>query len=172
MLVIGVLCFAGLQADAAAQLKAARFVPPPLKSDLFKVNAQLDRTGFRVGEPILVKIALRNVSNRDLLVMTSSPHEDYKIEVFQENGQLAPMTRVGKNATPGKRRRTWGGPHEKVVKPFEELRTEIDVTVLYDLVKPGTYTVVVSRETDEMAERPQLVAWFKAISDPMKFFVF
>ena len=79
---------------------------------------------------------------------------------------------VGKNATPGKRRRTWGGPHEKVVKPFEELRTEIDVTVLYDLVKPGTYTVVVSRETDEMAERPQLVAWFKAISDPMKFFVF
>ena len=81
------------------------------------------------------------------------------------------MTAAGRNARPNKQRKVWGGPHEKLMKAFEELRCEIDLTVFYDLRKRGTFRVVVSRETDEMADRPRLVAWFRAVSNPVTFFI-
>jgi hypothetical protein len=90
--------------------------------------------------------------------------------VLQDNGQLAPMTQWGRGLRPNKVRKTWASGHNHRLKPLEEWTVEIDVAKIYDLHKPGTYTIIVSRETDEMVGRPD-VAWFRAVSAPMRIII-
>lgn len=163
---LSALCLCGQQSA-----KRSIVVKPELNPNLFTISVKLEQKGFRAGEPVWANVSFRNISGRELVVMVSSPLEEYKVEVFQSDGKLAPMTRAGTAWQPNKPRKTWGGPHEKRMGPHDVWETRIEVTHLYDLHVPGAYSLVISRETDEMADRWNVVAWFKAVADPVTFYI-
>ena len=160
------------QSSASPQAaQSRRFVPPDLDPSLFKITTQLERSGFRIGEPIVVHVHFQNVSTRELIVTSEHAYSDYAVEVFQDNGRLALATPFGRSLRPNRNRKIFGGPHERKLMPLDEQISKIELNKLYELNQPGAYTVVVRRETDLMADRPPVIAWFKAASAPVKFFI-
>jgi len=113
-----------------------------VEADL-RLIASLPRRGVTGGEPIILKLSLTNTTSKDVIVVESNPLADYKIDVRDQRGRPVPPTPEGKDLLfhslwVGRRLSVRLAPGDKKVETFE-------INKVYDMSKPGSYTVTGSR---------------------------
>jgi hypothetical protein len=111
--------------------------------DGIKLLATVTKEEFRVGDPILLKLVLKNDSKEELRLV-STGLKDYKLDVRDESGKISPLTPTGETA---KRSESVAISKGRLTfKPGEEHdEGEISVTDRFKLTAPGKYVIIARR---------------------------
>ena len=112
----------------------------PVKVSIQTKNGQHT---FRSGEQIVLLITLKNTGAGESALSSSSDSHDNKVSLTDVTGNTPPLTEFGKKATspmgmPGPRRALR-------LQPGESKQISLDISQIYDLSRPGKYTVSISR---------------------------
>ncbi|HKW58073.1 MAG TPA: hypothetical protein VJN42_12015 [Candidatus Acidoferrum sp.] len=119
----------------------------------FSVTVKTSQDNVKAGSEIGIRIILQNTSATDLSMARSNGvsqgESHYLIDVRDSSGLTAPETEYERRITGkenGKRTVIYGSDIFFTLKPHETLEDEALLNKLYDLRRPGKYTVQVSRE--------------------------
>jgi len=115
-------------------------VPPAEEGFGLRIEAALARTTFAVGEPIVARVTVRNVTDRQLTYQARAP-ELSALDVTGVRGDAVPKTRFARyeDTPPG------GALVQAVLEPGEAV-TDYQVLNQYaDLSVPGAYSFTVTR---------------------------
>ena len=122
----------------------------------FTVSISTEKSTFKSGDPIPVKVELTNTSNKDLNVssgvdLNSGVLFTHSFEVHNETGKLVPprihthqQSQTG--SAPAKPEENPTGPETGrvifgVLKPGEKYSVVDDISRVYDLSESGRYTI-------------------------------
>jgi hypothetical protein len=117
--------------------------PSGTPSEGFKLSAKAANSVVKQGEPILLKLSLKNITQSDLYIVETTSDQDYEIEVVNERGEYMSPTKRGQLLK--------GNPtlFTKVigvkVAPGQERQVNIEVDQLHDMSARGTYTITAKR---------------------------
>jgi|SRR5882762_1666120 len=117
--------------------------PDPISQPLSLSIAAVEQTG-RLGSEVRLRTKLTNISNHVLTFFDTDPDCDYLAEVRDENGNLARPTdhklllKCNNGLADGRKILV-------TLKPQESRDDEILLNRLYQLTRPGNYSVQVSR---------------------------
>jgi hypothetical protein len=104
--------------------------------------AEPEKQTFKPGEPITVKLSLRNDTNQDIYIVQTDPRRDNDVEVKNVRGEKLPMSEKG--------RKLWDSPITLRVVSKIAAAQSFEYTVslgdLYDLPSEGVYSIVVKRK--------------------------
>lgn len=105
---------------------------------------------FESGSPVNVQIVLRNTSKGNIVEMRNKPTDagelnGYTVSLKNKEAEEVPFTEYGKAFFAGTTIDI-SSPSPVVLKPGDILKDEIVLTKLFELSKPGTYTVQVQRK--------------------------
>lgn len=121
----------------------------------FTLKVEAQSPSVVAGGKIVLEIALRNVSQGDLVVrQTMRPDQgewDYGVDVRDEKGDRVDQTKYGRNREQIIRLLS---SHMHTLKPDQTLNAEITLSKLFDLTVPGRYTIQVSRHVDDHESEP------------------
>jgi hypothetical protein len=151
-----------------AQGRDSRDEVPAKPSQRLRLTAEVEPKSAKPGEPVSLKLVLKNVSSAPVRVNDNLLAErTYELTTVYADGSEAPRTALGRRLLEER-----GGSSMLVIlAPGEEIQSVLDITKLYDVRQPGTYysraTRVVLPKTD--AEIGQTVE--KAFSNPVVFSV-
>jgi hypothetical protein len=136
-------------ADAAAQTAKAEW----------STTIRMDEAVVKAGSKIRLLIDSKNTSARAILVWEESKNPriidmQFRTYVRDENGNAPPETKWGRTARTGKDETgreilMTGGYYEHYVQPGESTTDVIELSGLYDLSQPGSYTVHIERSDDK-----------------------
>lgn len=118
-----------------------------------------DRTTFAKGEKIIVRFALRNVSDQNKTILVRGFWPNHRVEV-RKGTRDVPLTKEGSEV---RKLFGMGGTEEKtasrVVKPqaVVESYRPIDLTKLFDIAEPGEYRVRITFQDSEPVPSNELV---------------
>jgi len=136
------LCFAILAASgsAAAQTaKTGKSEAPP-----FSIAISAAREVVSAGAPIPAVVTFTNTSNHDIGIERAPVEFNFKIDVHDSGGNRPSLADGSKVPIEGIETR--GGSHFSIlVAPGEALKIDFEIDKAYDLSKPGTYTIQLSR---------------------------
>jgi hypothetical protein len=117
-------------------------------SEGFQLSARLDQEKLKLGEPVLLKLSLKNITRKDLNVVETSADQDYEIEVVDEHGTHAPLTEKGRRLTQYPRIYT------KVVSvkvaAGQEQQVYINLNEIHDLNAKGIYSITAKRKVPKL----------------------
>jgi len=147
---IAVVLVAGMRMALLAQVGTAT----PAVKPAYSLTVRAAQSEVQVGKPINVDITLTNISEKALsIAFERGGHNEfiYLIVVADQQGVEAPYTPYFR-AVMGRRREP-GDPDTDTgfstrlltVQPSKSVTTQTDITLLYRLEAPGTYTVRVER---------------------------
>jgi hypothetical protein len=91
----------------------------------------------KTGEPVMLKLRLKNVSREVAEYAETSPEMDWDVVVLRENGSPAFRTPHGRRITESERR-----AYRRVSRslaPGEEASETLDITNIFDLTRGGKY---------------------------------
>jgi hypothetical protein len=111
-------------------------------SEGFQLSAGIENKQFRIGEPIVLKLTIRNSTKQVLYLTETSPESDYKLLVKNEYGERVPLTEFGQRLLNNKEEFRVIGVK---VKSGEERKDSIEVSRLHEMTVPGTYSITASR---------------------------
>jgi hypothetical protein len=120
------------------------------------LTIRANQSDFKVGEEIRIEIDFKNTSDHQFLAAPEIPTAEtsYKAYVRDDKDNLAPETRLGRRLRTGKDDRgqdalntVTTGPL-RYLQPGESIKEGIVLNKLYDLSKPGKYTVQVQTQVD------------------------
>jgi uncharacterized protein (DUF58 family) len=115
----------------------------PRPSEMIRLSARAYSENVRSGEPIVIKLTLRNRSSSTVYLADSYPERDYRFQVKNETGADVALTKKGerliKYASIYKNTRI-------AVAPGTTVRNTVIISDLYDMSKRGVYFIVVTRE--------------------------
>ncbi len=111
-------------------------------SDGWQLTAQLKYAETAAGEPVQLTLMLRNASKGKLVYGEVSPGFDYfrTLTIKDHKGKDVPMTGYGK---------PWRENNElfkfvsRTLEPGQMVKFTLNLSLVYDLTKPGTYTITV-----------------------------
>lgn len=109
----------------------------------FLLLARAEKDVIDPGETLNLSLSIKNVSNGVRFILQPIPTEQYRIVVQDERGEPVPLTEYGEKLIKNQEdhiSRAFRG-----VKPGEELKDTIEVNKLYDMAKPGTYSITAWR---------------------------
>jgi hypothetical protein len=117
---------------------------------LFSLTIAAPDEPLKSGGQLVLRVTVTNTWDRTLAFIRSpgpAPEEGfrYQVEVRNAKGQPPPpsaQARALKNKTTA----TFESRYAYSLKPGESFVDQIDVTKLYDMTEPGTYTISVVRE--------------------------
>ncbi len=123
------------------------------KNDRTECTAQLtastDKERFGVGEPVTLKVVIKNNGTEECHLISRGARTDYELDVRNGEGQRASLTAAGE------RLKRNGGIFNSsgriVLKAGEEHEDTISITDIYELTTPATYTIVASRKGHHQA---------------------
>jgi hypothetical protein len=132
----------------------AQCAPSDISSQTLTVAVEPVSEMVKVGAPVLVRAVLTNTSSKDIVLWRERGAE-YHVDVRDEEGNLAPDTKLGfyKNGhvnlstiDPAKLDLHYlsGSGVCFVLKPGVSLHDEVNVSRFYNMAKPGIYAVRVS----------------------------
>jgi hypothetical protein len=98
---------------------------------------------FDPGEPVVLLITLQNTIDVTAELSRSCDTLDNVVELSDANGHSPPLTAVGQNFTsvfrmPCPRRAL-------ILRPGDRKQIDLDISKLYDLSRPGSYRISISR---------------------------
>ena len=126
--------------------------PPPASATISMAAASVP-----AGQPVVLRVALKNISSAPLaLLLAATGHAaeaDYAIAILDAQGHAV---RRLSDAKDGKRapRFVKRAPYE--LPPGQTLEEDCDLAQFWDLQRPGTYTVHLSRPIPSDAKTPIL----------------
>ncbi len=113
-------------------------------SEGFLLFAHLDKGQVKSGEPIVLKLAVKNATNGELILFESSAVQDYKLTVKNGKGESIPLTDAGVRILSA------AGEHLRQVMvkvgPGQERHVSLIVNDLYRMTTGGTYYITARRE--------------------------
>jgi hypothetical protein len=118
---------------------------PPQGSPPFSLTIEPARETFRPDSQVELKLTLKNTSTREISIRDTNRWCDYGLEVRGGGGQPAPETPYklqldcGFHVTIGRR-------VIKILRPGESYDDAMFVNQIYNLSRPGKYTIQASRE--------------------------
>jgi hypothetical protein len=129
---------------------------PDVARKPYTLTIRAKQNTFKVGEEIRINILWKNTSDQPVSVAPVIPTAEtsYKVFVEDEKGNLAAETKLGRRLRTGKDEagQTTVSVFEtapiRSVQPGESLNEEVVLNKLYDLSKPGKYTVRVQSQSD------------------------
>jgi uncharacterized membrane protein len=126
----------------------------------FRLSACVENKQFKAGEPVALKLTIRNVTDQTLYLIETFPEREYKIVVKNEAGESVPLTAAGVRLANGDDSRVIGVKLE----PKEARQDSIEVTKFYEMATPGTYSITASRTVKNRRGR----GWSEAVSNIVK----
>ena len=152
------LFFAAALLGAAAPMIAQVAQSATASQPSFSLSLTATLLGVHTGESLIVAISLTNITDGAIGVREDISHKGeftYRVFANVEHQKKAPTTAYY--------RALWGGPLPedpqvsvdssfvtRRVQPGKSLVNNVDVTSLYDITHPGTYTIWVER-TDRVS---------------------
>lgn len=123
------------------------FAQPAQKPFSITINTATDN--LRVGADLRVEITLTNTSASQIHIAKTNGADDaeihYTVDVRDDQGNLAPYTTYSRNLKAGTKVLVWSDL-TYTLEPGGTLKDTALVTKLYDLTRPGKYSIQVSRE--------------------------
>jgi hypothetical protein len=124
---------------------------PPTQAP-FSLNISAKDDTVRAGSEVRVKIVLTNTSNREIYIIHEKASDvgeqaGFTLDVRDAGGMVVPFTRYGQLFF-NHEAVTLGAPSPFDLKPGKTLKDEIIVSKLFDLSKPGKYSIQVKRQDD------------------------
>jgi hypothetical protein len=112
--------------------------------DGLRSRITLERSAVRAGEPVRVAYVVRNVSDTERTVWHCGFWPNHRIIVRDEVGNEPPLTNLGREARAafdptGKRRKNF--PVRLYPGTKDVSQGSYDLTTLFDLSRPGNYSV-------------------------------
>ena len=112
---------------------------------------------FKVGDEIAIEVTFTNTSDKPILAAPVIPSAEvsYKLDVRDEKGDPVPETSFGRKLRTGKDdsgRETvtvFRTAPLRYLQPGESIKEQIVVNKMYDLSRPGTYTLQVQAQSDD-----------------------
>ena len=98
---------------------------------------------FHPGEQIVLLITVENTSDVEAELSSSSDTLDNKVSLTDATGNSPPLTAFGKKVTS-----VFGmlGPRRALrLRPGASKQVSLDISQMYDLSRPGKYTISISR---------------------------
>lgn len=128
----------------AASSAIALAAPTGEPSKGLATRIEMAGTKFKAGDPIQVRYVKANVSGKPLTIWHSAFWPNHRIRVCDQSGELAPLTEQGKVRykafSPGGERGK-NAPWEIAAGKEDATEGNYDLRDLYDLKKPGLYSV-------------------------------
>jgi hypothetical protein len=118
----------------------------------YSLSIRAKQAETRVGSQVTIEVVQTNMSDHQLTTSAGSGPDEaavfYKTYVYGGDGALAPETKFGRRVRtekddPGETTVIVGEALLRYLQPGGSLRDEITLNRLYDLSKPGKYTVQV-----------------------------
>ena len=107
---------------------------------------------YRLGEPVVIDITLKNVATTPVPVVIRSVWYDYSLSVRDEDrAELAPTpyaTQRIEAAAEGRRA-------TRDLGPGDMLADDCELSKAFDMTRPGSYTIVATRETYKLGTLDQ-----------------
>lgn len=133
-----------------------------LPSEGFQLSARLDQEKLKSGVPVVLQLSLRNITKRELRVVETITEYDYEIEITNERGVRAPLTKRGQQLKDGPRQYT------KVVSvkiaPGQEQQVKLEINLIYDITAKGVYSITARRKVPKLDRSGQA----EVVSNPVK----
>ena len=107
------------------------------------------------GEDIIINLAVKNIGEKNINVITTPGLSKYKLSVFDEEGNTVPTrieTKIKYNLMTAAEEQEYILSHfvshrSIVLKPKQTIQENINLTKLYDLSNTGKYLVEIARQT-------------------------
>jgi hypothetical protein len=128
----------------------------------FRLSAKLEKRQVGPGEPILLKLSIRNATKRVLHLEETSPEKEYKIDVRNERGENAQLTKQGQLLQDNSEN------DFKVlavsIGPKQEREDTIEINRLHDMTARDTYAITVRRKVPKQDH----TGWTEVVSNTVK----
>lgn len=131
---------------AETDLKSEVKKPPervwgkPVEGQRLSISAE--KRTYCPGERIFLNICFQNVGQTDVEITVCRPLGVFEINVLLPEGKPAPFTLKGKRSYDNS---SMGSMSARVVKPQEQICTDIELNRLFDMTLNGKYSVTVRR---------------------------
>jgi hypothetical protein len=112
-------------------------------SEGFRLSAMLGQEKLKLGEPLLLKLSLKNITKKELYVVETTADQDYEIEVTDEHGTRGTLTGKGRRLMQGIK--VFTKVISVKVAPGQEQQVDIKLDEIYNLSAKGTYSVTAKR---------------------------
>jgi hypothetical protein len=133
-------------------------------SSRVQLVAEVYPSTSKTGEPIVLKLRLRNVSREVAGYAEISTEMDYEVFVFREDGSPTLRTPRGRHLAESERRAD--RRISRTLAPGEEASAELEITNIFDLAHAGTYFARVSHM---ITPKPQATVAEAALSNAVVF---
>lgn len=119
------------------------------ESPIYKITISLPQRLFKLGEPILAHVSLKNVSNEKIVVgLANGPQQaqvSYKITVTDESGHQITLKSSIRHPGQIPKPSFSGSRASEGLAPNETLEEDSVITELFVLDRPGKYTLEFAR---------------------------
>lgn len=113
----------------------------------FSIAISASEIAAKRGSQVKVRTKLTNISSREIEFFDTNRYCDYAVEVRGPTGNLAPEGQYKRSLLcPNGTGRAMGWRKLVRLKPNESVEAEILVSSLYDMSRPGKYSVEVMRK--------------------------
>ena len=130
-------------------LKGAQRRKPPMSGQVtegFQLSATADVEEVTSGQPIRLRIVIKNVTKKPLYLAEVGVEKDYSLSISNDKRIDVPLTEHGKAVLDGDVYMNLS----LIVKPGEERRDVLEVNNLYDMTAPGEYSILVQRKVGRL----------------------
>jgi hypothetical protein len=138
------------------------------------VTATIVAASGKIGTPIVVKLVSKNLSSKVVEVADAIPELDYELVVIDSSGKKLPPTAFLDRMLHTNYNYGAHSPRHEM-KPRQEIRSEIEVTRLYQVNRPGVYYMWAMREPFDDQGRPPFEESKRpierAFSNPIQFII-
>ncbi len=155
------------------------FVPCVAQMPAATLEIQMPESSSATGAPIRLNVIVKNISTEDLRIWKTSPNADglaeayINVEVRDPEGKSPPRidgVPIVKNGKKYMMAKSWLTRKGVTVKPNHELHDFLLLSSLFDLRKPGTYTVSAKTDIPEPYSGPE-AKWIEVASNKISFTV-
>jgi hypothetical protein len=136
----------------------------------------MPQSTFEAGTAVRLDVIVRNLSDEaDLIPKVDGHAEDYlHIEVRAQDGKqlerIDRQTLLRNGKTYSFPKRGWGSRKLETIKPNDESRNYLVLSNLFDLCKPGTYSVSAKAELQKPYSGPE-IKWVETAAEEIEFVV-
>ena len=116
----------------------------------YALSISTSKTNYSAGEPIAVKISIKNIGTNTVVVAETYSLELYDPYVTLTNHQVVPPTLKGRQ-TIKNFRETTGSLNLKTLNVGEELISDYPLNEIFDLTAPGVYRIKLGRKFRDAA---------------------
>lgn len=130
-----------LQANQLPKKAKSKSCGPP--SQGFQLCVQLDKRQVKVGEPVLLRVAIKNITRQELRLGEATPEVENRATVTNGNGGIVKPTAKGRRLTG--RGESFLHPFEIMVGPGQVHNETLALDKLFEISARDTYSITIRR---------------------------